>query len=183
VSLLNLLLLGIVVSANNLAISLALGALNRHKSTLQIVLVFGLFEFFLPLIGLWLGSITANLIASYASVTGAVLLILLGIATIIGGTRNNDQDKKLARHITSLKGLVLLAAGLSLDNLVVGFSLGLDKASPLLVAGTIAGFSMLFTFTGLKLGRFANRKWQKITKVGAGLLLALLGIAIGVSLF
>lgn len=177
----NLIILGIVVGANNLAVALALGALNGKRRKRRIVLTFGLFEFCVPLIGLLLGSLASKLIADYATYLGAGILILLGLLTAINGLRNNKQDKDLAKSITSLKGIVFLAAGLSLDNLIVGFSLGLDNASPFLVAGTIAFFSMLFTYIGLKLGSAGKHHWQKHTKIGAGVLLILLGIAIALS--
>lgn len=180
-SIFNLIILGVVVGANNLAVALALGALKPHKHQWRIVLTFGLFEFCVPLIGLLLGSLASNLIADYATYLGAGILILLGLFTTVNGLRNNKQDKNLAKSITSLKGIVFLAAGLSLDNLIVGFSLGLDKASPFLVAGTIAFFSMLFTFIGLKLGSAGKHHWQKSIKIGAGILLILLGIAIALS--
>ncbi|MFN2369864.1 MAG: manganese efflux pump MntP family protein, partial [Candidatus Krumholzibacteriia bacterium] len=115
----------------------------------------------------------------HASLVGAFLLVGMGLVAVIGGIRNRSKDEKLARHVTRWGGLVLLAAGLSADNLIVGFSLGLGNAEPLAVAGTIALFSVAFTWAGIHLGRESRRKWERSAKIGAGLLLVALGVATG----
>ncbi|MEX1317470.1 MAG: manganese efflux pump, partial [Synechococcaceae cyanobacterium] len=109
----------------------------------------------------------------------AVLLIGLGLLTLVAGVRNRHQDEKLARSATTWRGLAVLAFGLSLDNVVVGFSLGLGGSNPLAVATTIAWFSVLFTWIGMSLGRTSRRHWERVAKIGAGLLLVGFGAANG----
>ena len=72
---------------------------------------------------------------------------------------------------------MLLSAGLSVDNLVVGFSLGLHESSPLLVAATIAAFSMTFAALGMRLGSKGQHRWERRAAIGSGLLLIALAIA------
>jgi Predicted membrane protein len=130
VSLIDFLILGAVIGSNNLAVALALGALGQAHRRFRVMLVFGLFEFFVPLLGIWLGSTTAEMFGLHTNMVGAVLLVGLGLLAGIGGLRRQSEDEvlskdeKLARRVTHRHGLVLLAAGLSADNLVVGFSLG-----------------------------------------------------------
>jgi manganese efflux pump family protein len=93
------------------------------------------------------------------------------------GIRNRPDDQRLMQRITSWQGLMLLAATLSLDNLVVGFSLGMRRMDPWIVATTIAVFSAAFTWLGLKLGRAARRRWETYAEVLAGLMLVALGAA------
>ena len=64
-----------------------------------------------------------------------------------------------------------LAAGLSIDNLVVGFSLGLRSYDPLSIAATIAAFSMLFAWVGIGIGDASRRQWERAAGVVAGVLL------------
>jgi manganese efflux pump family protein len=140
------------------------------------VTVSGAFEFLVPLVGVWLGRHAASMVAERAGWLGPVLLALLGSWAIAGGLRRDWDEEALARRATTWRGLVLLAGGLSLDNLVVGFSLGLGGRSPLLLASVIAGCSMAFAWLGLRLGRFARRRGRRAAEVGAGvLLLALAG--------
>ncbi|MCL7489725.1 MAG: manganese efflux pump MntP family protein [Desulfobulbaceae bacterium] len=172
-------ILGTIIGSNNLAVALAFGALGQVKRRFRIILVFGLFEFFVPLLGIWLGSAAAEAVGLQTTLVGAILLIGMGLVTVIGGIRNEGNDEKLARQVTRWSGLVLLAAGLSADNLIVGFSLGLGRAEPLAVAGTIAFFSVVFTWAGIHLGRESRRSWERSAKIGCGLLLVALGVATG----
>lgn len=178
-TLFDFLFLGVVIGSNNLAVALALGALGQAKRRYRVMLVFGVFEFFMPLLGIGLGATTARAIGLQTNLAGTVLLIALGLLAVIGGVRNRSQDDKLAKHATGWRGLVFLALVLSVDNVVVGFSLGLGRADPLAVATTIACFSVLFTWIGMILGRESRRNWERVAKIGAGVLLVGLGVANG----
>jgi putative Mn2+ efflux pump MntP len=178
-TLIDFLIMGIVIGSNNLAVALTLGAMGQATRRCRVMLVFGVFEFVMPLLGIGLGTATAHAIGLHTNVIGAVLLIAMGLLTVIGGVRNRRQDEKLAKYVTQWRGLIFLALGLSLDNVVVGFSLGLGRADPLAVATTIACFSVLFTWIGMKLGRESRRGWEQAAKIGAGLLLVGFGAANG----
>jgi manganese efflux pump family protein len=173
------LILGVVIGSNNLAVALALGAMGQAAHCYRVMLVFGLFEFVMPLLGIGLGAATARAIGLQTNVVGTVLLIALGLLMVIGGIRNRPQDEMLAKHVTQWRGLVFLALGLSMDNVVVGFSLGIGRADPLTVATTIAVFSVLFTWIGMRLGHESRRGWERGAKIGAGMLLIGFGASNG----
>lgn len=178
-TLIDLLILGIVIGANNLAVALALGAMGQVERRWRVMVVFGVFEFMMPLLGIGLGATTARALGLQTDAVSAVLLIGLGLLAVVAGVRNRHQDEKLARSATTWRGLAGLAFGLSLDNVVVGFSLGFGGSSPLAVATTIAGCSVLFTWIGMRLGRASRRHWERVAKIGAGLLLVGFGAANG----
>lgn len=178
-TIIDFLILGVVIGSNNLAVALALGAMGQAARCFRVMLVFGLFEFVMPLLGIGLGAATAHAIGLQTNVVGTILLIGLGLMIVIGGVRNRRQDEKLAKHVTQWSGLVFLALGLSIDNVVVGFSLGIGRADPLAVATTIAFFSALFTWIGMKLGHESRRNWERAAKIGAGILLMGFGAANG----
>ncbi len=178
-TLIDFLILGVVIGSNNLAVALALGALGQITRRFHVMLVFGVFEFVMPLVGIGLGSTTARAIGLHTNVVGTVLLVALGLLTVISGVRNRSQDEKLAKHATRWRGLVFLALVLSVDNVVIGFSLGLGRADPLAVATTIACFSVLFTWIGMRLGHTSRRSWEQAAKIGAGVLLLGFGVANG----
>ena len=170
-----LLLIGAVIGSNNLAASLAIGTLGTNRFW-RIILVFGIFEFLMPLIGIWIGKQLSSTIGDIASVLSVLILLGLAATSFYAATKPPKTDKKLSDKITSLKGLVLLELGLSMDNLVAGFSLGVrpGEMSPLLLAITIAIFSMAYTFFGLKVGKKISVIWQNRAQVFAGVLLTLL---------
>lgn len=107
------------------------------------------------------------------------MLVALGLVAIVVGTRGGHDDERLAARVTSWRGLVVLAAGLSIDNLAVGFSLGLGDASPVVVATAIMLFSVTFTWIGIGVGAAGRRHWERYAEFGAGGLLVALGIAAG----
>jgi len=183
VNLVDFLILGIVIGSNNLAVALALGAMGQAARRFRVVLVFGVFEFIMPLLGIGLGVSTARAVALNTNAIGAFLLIALGLIMVLGGIRNRPQDENLVKHVTQWRGLVILALLLSGDNVVVGFSLGLGLADPLAVATTIACFSMLFTWIGLKVGHESRRSWEQVAKISAGVLLVGFGAANGMGWF
>jgi putative Mn2+ efflux pump MntP len=57
------------------------------------MLVFGLFEFWVPLIGIWLGAEAARVIALQTNFIGGILLLGLGLLTVVGGIRNRRKDE------------------------------------------------------------------------------------------
>jgi manganese efflux pump family protein len=96
------------------------------------------------------------------------------------GFREGSSDSRIERSLTAWGALILLALGLSADNLLVGFSLGLRGHDPLGVAGVISGFSMLFAWIGVTLGARTGRRWEKPAKLGAGALLVALAVGVWV---
>lgn len=166
-----LLILGVVIGSNNLAAGLALGALGQAERARRIVAVFGLFEFCVPLVGLALGRASTRWVESQAGWVSILLLVGVGLWMVWTSRRTSSRDEKLARQATTWGGLALLSAGLSVDNLVVGFSLGLRAYDPLTIAATIAGFSMMFTWLGLHAGDAGRRHWEQRATALAGLLL------------
>jgi manganese efflux pump family protein len=176
-----LLILGIIIGSNNLAAALALGALGQAHLRTRIISVFGFFEFLIPLVGLALGNSASKIVGEAASyITPAILLILAGLS-FYAATKDKADEKKLAKRITTWKGLVLLELSLSLDNLLVGFGLGVrsnQPVSPLLLAFTIAFFSIVYTWLGLKAGSKTRNKWPSYAEAGAGFLLVLLALLI-----
>ncbi|WP_029034462.1 manganese efflux pump MntP family protein [Salinimicrobium terrae] len=171
----DLILLGIVIASNNLAFAFGLGALGTSKYHLRILVIFTLTEFTIPLVGLLIGRLISSLIADHASIVGSLILVGLGIYTIFSSLKDRNKKDTSIEYITSIKGLVLIALGLSVDNLLVGFSLGLREVNPLRLALFIAFCSMVFTFAGLKGGKYIKNNVGKYVQVFAGIILIVLG--------
>ncbi len=180
-----LLAIGTVVGLNNFAVALMLGALGQRRRRWRIAGVFAVFEFTVPLLGLLLGSALAETFSDAGRFVGAALLVALGaiaVRSAARSARDPAERDRVARQVTTWGGLVGLAAGLTVDNLVVGFSLGLGDVEPLLLAGTIALFATTFTLIGLEIGARGRRDFEPVARVGSGLLLIMLGVAIGLGL-
>lgn len=172
----SLALLGAVIGINNLAIALALGSLGQAHSGLRIVLVFGAFEFTMPLVGLVVGRQLSSVVADQAAWLSPTLLLALGGWTLYGAVSEELDIEELAARAASWGGLLVLSASLSLDNLVVGFSFGLREVSPLVLAALISVFSMAFTAAGLRVGGVAHDSAPRLAGAASGV--ALLGLGV-----
>lgn len=171
---LQLLIIGMVIGANNLTLSLTLGSMGQRHRRFRIVSVFAFFEFTVPLVGVWLGREVSTAISGDASWIGPALLAGFGIFTVITSSRSRKDRRMLAEAVTSWKGLAGLSAGLSVDNLVVGFSLGLDGIPPLALAVTVMCFSVVFSWLGLHVGHLVKKDYGTAGTALTGVLLILL---------
>lgn len=177
-SALEFLSIGAVVGANNLAVALMLGSLGQHRRRWRIAGVFGVFEFTVPLIGLLIGSVAADYLSGAGRFVGAGLLVILGVLAERSSVRDDLDGERLARQVTTWRGITALAVGLTMDNLIVGFALGLGDTEPLVLAGTIAFFAVTFTLIGLELGHRGRRRREELAQRASGILLIALGVAV-----
>lgn len=173
-----LFVLGAVIGSNNLAVAFALGTLQLRSYWWRIILTFGVFEFIIPLLGIFIGQQFSNYIADYASYVGGGLLLLFGCILFYKSfTSSEETGAILLQKVVTWTGLISLSLGLSLDNLIVGFSIGLQNFHPLTTATVIAVSSILFTIIGLNFGKFLSVKFRLWTERMAALLLIFLGNA------
>ena len=173
----NLLVIGVVIASNNLSVAFTLGALNQKKHIWRIILIFGIFEFLIPLIGAIIGTMMIAFVEKYAPLIGGLLLVGLGIFTLYNTFFNSDRKSKvLVKKVSSWKGLMLLSIGLSLDNMIVGVGLGINEQSPLTLATVISVCSMVFAWIGINIGHLLKQQGAKMTEIISGLLLISLGI-------
>lgn len=183
-TLLALLLVSLGVGLSNFAGSIGIGLSGVDARTrLRVGIAFGLFESVMPLVGLLIGHAAAGLLGTLGRYIGAALLVATGGYTIIQGRRAVAEESREAR-IPSLKThhLLVTAAALSIDNLVVGFALG-DLQVPILVtAAVIAVVSVVLSLAGLELGRRLGARIEAWSEELAGGVLVLVGIALAVGL-
>ncbi len=160
------------------ALGLGLGGLPRSR-WLRVGLTFAFFEGLMPVAGLLLGHGLGRLLGHVAGYAAAVLLIVVGALAIreaLAGDDDEDQDEKAL----AVEGRALLLTGLSvsLDELAVGFSLGVLKVplGPALAYIAVQAFAL--TFVGLALGnRWGGRLGDRAELV-SGVVLTLLGVAL-----
>ncbi|GAB3197037.1 hypothetical protein GCM10027293_10740 [Pontibacter aydingkolensis] len=168
--------MGFVIGSNNLAAALTLGTLGQVRRRWRIFLVFGAFEFLMPLLGVWVGEKASELVGEIGAVLSVLVLLGLAAMAFYAAAKPARTDRRLTEKLTTWKGLVLLELGLSMDNLLAGFGIGLGPVNlpPVLLAATIAAFSVLYTWLGLTVGRKVAVKWQNYAEAGAGVLLCAL---------
>lgn len=177
---LTLLAFGVVIALNNMALALTMGALGGRRHRLRILTVFAVFEFSVPLIGVWLGQSLARAVAADLGWLGPMILAGLGGMTLLSLRSSPRERETLVQAMTSWRGLIALSAGLSTDNMMVGFGLGLGGVSPLALASTIMLCSVSFAALGLQVGHRVSRDFEHPALAVSGV--ALIGLAIGAAL-
>jgi putative Mn2+ efflux pump MntP len=180
-SIVGLLLVALSVGISNFAGSIGIGIAGIDARTrLRVGVAFGAFEAGMPLIGLLIGASLAGSIGHVGRYVGAALLILTGAWTIWTG---RTTEAKAERHQRlDFRALMMTAVALSLDNLVVGFALGVYHVNLLLAAVLMGVVSVGMSLLGLELGsRLGERVEAYAEEVGGGILV-LVGIALATGL-
>jgi len=168
---LELLLVALSVGLSNFAASvgLALSGVDA-KLRLQVVVLFGLFEGGMPVLGLVLGSGLAGTLGGDSRWIGGGLLIATGLYAALGPSPEGSPGRT--------GRLVLTALALSIDNLVVGFALGTLAVSLVEAALVIAAVSVALSLVGLEIGaRLGSRVERFSEEIGGGVLI-LVGVLV-----
>jgi manganese efflux pump family protein len=178
---LEILLAAIAISLDNLAVALALGTRSRTPERYRIAGIFAMFGGAAPVLGILLGRSISALATTWAEWIGVAALAMIGAWTIRNAIRHAGRDEPRVAP-AGYAALVLLGATLSIDNLVVGFGLGLHGTEPLALGLTAAGMVFVVTLAGLRAGQVGRRRWGPYAEGAAGGLLILIavGIAAGV---
>jgi manganese efflux pump family protein len=162
---------------DSFAVAAASGATQALTAwqRLRISLIFVLFEGGMPLIGLGLGTALARGIGRVADYLAGAAVIAVGAWMLLAGEK--DEDDKASR-LTSSRGLALIALGvsISLDELAIGFTIGLAHLLITAVIIAIALQAFVAAQLGLAIGARIGERWRERAEQAAGIALILLGI-------
>jgi manganese efflux pump family protein len=162
---------------DSFAIATAIGAARATTALqrLRISLVLVIFEGGMPLIGLGLGSVLAHGIGVAADYLAAIVVSGIGAWTLLSD--DQDEEAKASRFTTS-RGLALLALGIgiSMDELAIGFSIGLTRLPVTTVIAAIALQAFAAAQLGLTTGAKIAERWRERTERLAGITLIVLGV-------
>lgn len=170
-------LLGLIVplALDTFAVSAAVGMAGlTRRQRLRLSLLFGLFEGGTPAVGLLLAGPLGHAFGSAADYLAIAVLVGFGLFTLL---RDEDGEGDRASGLATAHGgaLLLLGLSVSLDELAVGFTLGLLRLPvlPCLVAIGVQAFAVA------QLGFAVGGKLSERVREGAGQLagLALLALA------
>jgi len=163
---------------DSFAVAAAIGAAQAATTVwqrLRISLLFVVFEGGMPLIGLGLGAALAHGIGQIADYAAAAAVIAIG-AWLLFADEEDEEDK--AARITTARGLALIGLGISisLDELAIGFSIGLSGLPTIAVIVAIALQAFIAAQLGLALGAKIAERWRERAERLAGIALILLGV-------
>jgi putative Mn2+ efflux pump MntP len=176
---LGLLAVSLSVGLSNFAGAIGIGLAGvDSRVRLQVGLAFGFFEALMPIVGLLLGQQVAGYLAGGTAYIAGGLLILTGVYTIWQGRRQQAAPRGRIQR----RQLLVTAAALSIDNLAVGFALGVYRVPIVLAALTIGIVSVVMSLIGLELGSRLGRRVEAWSEELSGGVLVVLGLTIALGL-
>jgi putative Mn2+ efflux pump MntP len=178
---LKLIALVIPLGLDTFAIAAALGIAGLPRNQrLRISALFMAFEGGMPLVDLLVGQLVSVVIGKYADFAAAAVLVVLGAFMLL--SRDEDEDEK-AQLLLRTRGLAVLGLGvsISLDELAIGFTLGLIKVAVPIAIALIAAQAFVMAQLGFRLGGRIGESFREGTERVAGGVLVLLGLGIGVA--
>ncbi len=174
-----LLLAGLILplALDTFAVSAALGLAGLPaKASHRTSLVLAAFEAGMPILGAVIGAGVGAIIGRFAGWTAIAVLVLAGALML----RPGDEEKEAARLklLARAQGLAIIDLGvaISVDELAVGFSLGLVGLSLPVAVVWIGIQAFVAAEAGLRLGRRVGDELRERAEQLAGL--ALIGMAV-----
>ena len=160
------------------AAALGMGGLAR-PDRLRVTVLFSAFEMGMPIVGIVLGAVTGNVAGKAADYVAIAILIALGIFML--WPRHDDRDDPARVGLLArTRGLAAIGLGISisLDELAIGFTLGLLRFPVILVVALIGFQTLIVTQAGLRLGSRVGEAVRERAEQLAGVVLAVLGLVL-----
>jgi manganese efflux pump family protein len=161
---------------DSFAVAATIGAAGPATAgqRLRISVIFVVFEAGMPLIGLTLGGSLARAIGDITDYLAATAVIGVGAWMLAHG---DVPDEQAAGRLLATRGPAIIALGvsISLDELAIGFSLGLVRLPLIPVIIAIGMQALIAAQLGLSLGARISEHLRERAKQVAGVALILLG--------
>jgi putative Mn2+ efflux pump MntP len=169
--------LGLAMDAFAVALGCSLRGLTRRQS-FRLAFHFGLFQFFMPLIGWSAGKGIESRIMAFDHWVALGVLVFVGGKMIVESSRRRAEDAGPTSDPSRGSRLFLLSVATSIDALAVGLSLAVLESGILYPAAVIGVVAFLMTLAGTaagpRLGRLAGRR----AELAGGIILILIGLKI-----
>ena len=179
-SLFSIFMIGIGLSMDVFAVSVARGMTMKKEELLRYALTlgffFGIFQAVMPLIGWWAGSCFQEFIASIDHWIAFGLLAIIGSNMIRESFRGEEEacdDKSL-----TLKTILILAVATSIDALAVGISFAFLQVHIWTAIVIIGLTTFVLSFLAVYLGNRLGNLLEKYAGILGGIILILIGTKI-----
>ena len=183
--LIELVILGFSVSLDALAVSVSGALTDREHPHIHAIIagvMFGFFQFLMPLIGGGIGEIAASFVDKYDHYVAFLLLLLVGGKMIYEAVKSGEDTEKQEQYKSpfDFPTILILAIATSLDAMAVGLSLELVGSGILVPALMMGGITGIVSFAGVMLGSLLGKelKAEKILTIIGGVAIILVGLKI-----
>lgn len=168
---LTILIIAISLSMDAFSLSLVYGTLNLNKKTIVLQsLIVGLYHFFMPRIGNYIGNKIFNIIPIDPNILVFIVLFIIGIQMILE-TFKKENIKKM-----NIGEMLLFGFAVSIDSFSIGLGLKTIYDNVLISTSIFMIVSFIFTYTGLIIGKRVNDIVGKISTMIGGIILMIVGL-------
>jgi len=171
-----IIILAIVLGIDAFSVALAVGACScTFRQVFRLSFHFGLFQFFMPILGWLLGRNVVSLIENYDHWVAFALLFLIG-AKMIYEAFHHKPEERTSKDRTRKWSLVALSFATSIDALGAGIGMGILNSSLLYPCAIIGITAATMTLIGMKLGNVISSIIGSRMEAVGGFVLILLSI-------
>lgn len=165
-----LFVIAVSLSMDAFSLSLAYGTLGLSKKETKLLsVIVGIYHFFMPIIGMFLGKIILNILHIKPDIVVFIVLLFIGIQMFIESFKEKEEIKYMSKIELLLFGLAV-----SIDSFSVGIGLN-NITSNILLSSTIFSLSaFFFTYLGLILGKKINEMIGRIATTLGGITLIII---------
>jgi len=175
----SLFLIAIGMAMDAFAVSLGIGTTRQAslpRPIFRLSFHFGLFQFFMPILGWLAGNTIASLISRFDHWVAMGLLTFVGVRMIRSGL---DPESETYRSDPSRGGmLVMLSVATSIDAFAIGLSLAMLQVDILLPSVVIGVVTAGLSLTGLLIGHNLGTKFGKRMEILGGMILIGIGLRV-----
>ena len=161
-----------------IAAALGMSGLTR-QDRMRVTVLFTAFEMGMPIVGIVLGAVAGKVVGNAAEFVAIAVLIGLGVFMLWPRRDDRDESERVGL-LARTRGLAAIGLGISisLDELAIGFTLGLLRFPVVLVIALIGLQTLIVTQAGLRLGSRIGEAVRERAEQLAGVVLAALGVVL-----
>ena len=167
-----LLIIAVGLSMDAFSLALGYGTIGlTNKDNIKISILVGIFHFFMPLIGLFIGSFLIDILNINPHFIMGIILLFIALQMFIEMLKSERKELKI-----KIIYLLLFALSVSLDSFSTGIGIEAITNNYILSSTIFSLVSFSFTYLGLILGNYINKVIGNYAKILGIILLSIIGI-------
>lgn len=181
-SFIELFLIAVSLAMDAFAVSVSNGLILpnvKKRDAVTFGLYFGLFQFFMPVIGYFLGSKLTKYVQQFDHWIAFILLGIIGFNMVKESFSDDEDDIPKEKEILKVKNMTMLAIATSIDALAVGVTFAFIGNISIFFACSVIGIvAFALSYAGLMIGKKIGPFFKTYAERIGGLVLIGMGIKI-----
>lgn len=167
-----LVIIAVTLSMDAFSLSLAYGTIGLDKKNIILLsCIVGIYHFIMPQIGNLFGILILKIIKIEPDIIIALIFTIIGIQMIIELFKEEKETFPL-----KISQMILFGFAVSIDSFSVGIGLNAITNKNILASSIFSIISFLFTYVGLKTGKYINEKIGKISTLIGGIIIIIFAL-------